>query len=93
MSPDGPEHLRIRTEQIAVRIFTNDFVIEGEIHTKPGGYSSRVTDVLNLSKHPFMPLTNVRYRVRTGTPSEFVRTPCLIIRVDNIEVIDLINGE
>lgn len=87
------ERLHIKTEQVAVRIYTNDFEIEGNAHIKPGGYSSRVTDVLNLSKVSFLPITQARYRIRTDQPTEFMDSACLVVKVENIELIDLLAGE
>ena len=87
------EHMRIKTEHVAVRIYTNDFEIEGNAHIKPGGYSSRVTDVLNLSKVSFLPITQARYRIRTDGATEFMDAKCLVVKVENIELMYLLDAE
>lgn len=83
------DHLKIKTETVRVRIFTSNFEIEGNAHTKPGGYLSRLTDILNLSRVSFLPITEAQYRVRTDPPTEFMEAECLVVKVENIEVMDL----
>jgi len=84
------EHLKIKTERVQVRVFTKDFEIEGNAHAKPGGYYGRVTDILNQSRFSFIPITEARYRSRTGPLTEFFETSCLVVQIENIEVIDLL---
>lgn len=80
--------LKVRTEPIRVRIFTPDFEIEGQAHAKPGGYAGRVTDVLNMSKVYFMPITDARYRARGAKASDFTDSECIVIRVSSIEILE-----
>ena len=82
--------LRVKTEPIQVRIFTSDFEIEGKAHARPGGYTGRVTDILNMSKISFLPLTDVRYRVRTGDDEDIIESDCIVVRVDTIEILDFL---
>ena len=82
--------LRVKTEPIQVRIFTSDFEIEGKAHARPGGYTGRVTDILNMSKTSFLPLTDVRYRERAGDSEDILESECIVIRVDSIEVLDFL---
>ncbi len=82
--------LRVKTEPIAVRIFTSEFEIQGNAHAKPGGYTGRVTDLLNMSKIQFLPVTEVRYRLRSDEPGEFYDSECVVVRVDTIEVLDFV---
>ena len=92
MGAEG-DHLKIKTELVPVRIYTNDFEIEGNAHAKPGGYYSRVTDILNLSRVSFMPITEARYRIRTDAATEFIDAKCLVVKVENIELMDLLEGD
>lgn len=82
--------LRVKTEPVRVRIFTAAFEIEGQAHAKSGGYTGRVTDILNMSKISFLPLTDVRYRVRTGDDEDIIESDCIVVRVDTIEVLDFL---
>jgi len=82
--------LRVKTEPIPVRIFTSDFEIEGKAHTKPGGYTGRVSDILNMSKISFLPLTDVRYRERTSDSEDIFESECIVVRIDTIEVLDFL---
>ena len=92
MAQEG-DHLRIKTELVHVRVYTNDFEIEGNAHTKPGGYYSRVTDILNLSRVSFVPITEARYRIRTDLATEFIDSKCLVVKVENIELMDILEEE
>lgn len=38
----------VQTQAIRVMVTTDDYEIEGFIHVKPGGYQSRVSDLLNV---------------------------------------------
>lgn len=90
MGPEADSHLRVRTEIVQVRIFTAEFEIEGGAHTKPGGYSSRVSDILNLSRVSFLPITEARYRQRSEKPGDFVEAGCVIVKIENIELLDFV---
>jgi len=82
--------LRVKTEPIPVRIFTAGFELEGKAHARPGGYTGRVTDILNMSKISFLPITDVRYRSRAADVDEVYESDCVVVRVENIEVLDFI---
>ncbi len=82
--------LRVKTEPVRVRIFTAAFEIEGKAHARAGGYTGRVTDILNMSKISFLPLTDVRYRERTGDGEDIIESDCIVVRVDTIEVLDFL---
>lgn len=82
--------LRVKTEPIKVRVFTAEFEIEGSAHAKPGGYTGRVTDILNMSKISFLPLTDARYRERKSDGEDMYESECLVVRVDSIEVLDFL---
>lgn len=82
--------LRVKTEPVQVRIFTSAFEIEGKAHAKPGGYTGRVTDILNMSKISFLPVTDARYRARNSDSDDITESDCVIVRVDTIEVLDIL---
>ncbi len=82
------QHQKVRTEVVNVRIFTQDFEIEGEAHAKPGGYSGRISDILNLSKISFLPVTQARYRERSDQLNDFVETDCIMVRLETIEILE-----
>ncbi|MEK6536030.1 MAG: hypothetical protein AABZ63_00905 [Actinomycetota bacterium] len=77
----------IQTEVIGVTITTDDYEIEGFIHIKPGGYQSRVSDLLNVKELHFIPLTQVTYH-SLRRPDEPPRTSdTLIVRLDTIKMV------
>lgn len=84
--------LRIKTEPVAVRVFTTGFEIEGNAHTKPGGYWSRVSDILNVGKLNFLAITEARYR-RRDSKDNFAESACLIVNLKDVELVDLVEAE
>lgn len=82
----------IETKTIRVLITTDDYEIDAFLHIKPGGYQSRVSDILNAKGQQYLPLTNATYRnIRNpGDPVRKVET--LIIRVDTIKMVAPQNG-
>lgn len=83
---------RIETKAIRVLITTDDYEIDGYMHIKPGGYQSRISDILNGRGALYLALTNVRYRDRHN-PDELVRkVETLIIRMDTIKMVAPHNG-
>ena len=81
---------KIKTNPVSVRIFTRDFVVEGNAHTKAGGYQDRISDLLNFGKVSFLPVTDAKYRLRESETTEYIRSSCLVIRVDKIELLDIL---
>ena len=78
---------RIQTQAIKVMITTDDFEIEGFMHIKPGGYQSRVSDLLNAKGQQYVPLTQVTYR-NLHHPGEQPRTAeTMILRIDTIKMV------
>jgi hypothetical protein len=82
----------IETKAIRVLITTEDHEIDGYLHIKPGGYQSRVSDILNVKGQEYLPLTNATYR-NVRNPDELVRkVETLIIRRDTIRMVAPMNG-
>lgn len=73
-----------------VRIFTSDFIIEGNVHLKLGGYQERISDILNLGKMKYLPVTEAKYIERSGKSEEQAESNCVIVNVDAIEVLDVL---
>ena len=86
---DSNPSLRLETKRTNVRVYTSTFVIEGTVHTRPGGFQNRVLDILNSGKINFMPITNARYTDRDG--GEPIDSECVIVNIKDIEVIQLIH--
>jgi hypothetical protein len=84
-------NLKIKTERVQVLIFTEDFEIEGNAHVKPGGYNGRVIDILNQSRSSFIPITEARFRRRTGSSPKLITSDCLIVQIEKIEVISILS--
>lgn len=77
----------VQTQAIRVTVITDDYEIEGFIHIKPGGYQSRVSDMLNIKELHFIPLTHVTYK-SLQHPDEPPRTSdALIVRLDTIKMV------
>ena len=82
----------IQTQTVRVSVTTDDYEIEGFIHVKPGGYQSRVSDLLNVKELHFIPLTQVTYH-SLRRPDEPPRTSdTLIVRLDTIKMVVPENG-
>lgn len=82
----------IETKAVRVLITTDDYEIDGFLHIKPGGYQSRVSDILNAKGQQYLPLTNATYR-NVRHPDELVRkVETLIIRMDTIKMVAPQNG-
>lgn len=84
------EHLKVPTEKLLVRILTTNLEIEGYAHTRKGGYLSRLVDLLNSAHISFIPVTEAKYRVRTEEPTEFIDSNCVIVNVNEIELVDIL---
>ncbi len=83
--------VEFKTDRVPVRIFTSTFEIEGNVHIKLGGYLDRISDVLNLGKTKYLPITETKYRIRSDGDGdgEFKQTDCLIVNISNVEMIDV----
>lgn len=90
MDINSPDYLKIPTEKVLVKIFTSDFEIEGYAHVKPGGYATRLVDLLNLGKLIYLPITEAKYTFRGGDPAEIIESNCVIVHAKEIEIIDII---
>lgn len=95
MSPDGFSTInsRIQTEAVRVIITTDDDVIEGFLHIKPGGYQSRVSDLLNAKELHFLPITNATCQSLRLPDTPPRKLPTVIIKVDAIKMVVPLSSE
>lgn len=78
---------KIKTQPTKVLITTDDYEIQGLVHIKPGGYQSRVSDLLNARDLHFIPITQATYRSlrHPGEAPRQART--VIVRLDTIKMV------
>jgi|SRR5665811_2286275 len=83
---------RIETEPIRVLITTDDYEIDGFMHIKPGGYQSRISDILNSKGIQYLAVTNAKYYDRRKPDELAHKVETLIIRMDTIKMVAPQNG-
>ncbi|MBI5869602.1 MAG: hypothetical protein HZB44_01405 [Actinobacteria bacterium] len=82
----------IETKAVRVLITTEDYEIDGFLHIKPGGYQSRVSDILNAKGQQYLPLTNATYRNIRHLEEPARKVETLIVRMDTIKMVAPHNG-
>lgn len=75
---------RVNTVPIRVKVYTDEHVMSGSIHTKPGGYKERVSDILNGPEANFIPLTDVTFRSRHDEDAAAKKADTLIVSARSI---------
>ena len=83
----------IQTQAIRVLITTDDFEIEGFMHTKPGGYQSRISDILNAKDLHYVPITRASCRLLHNSVQEPRPAETIIVRLDTIKMVIPLDGE
>jgi hypothetical protein len=78
---------RIRTVPVRVKVYTDRFVVSGLVHTKPGGYKERVSDLVNDQTSRFVVLTEVTFRPADDEAAPAKRCPTMIVRIEDIHFI------
>jgi hypothetical protein len=78
---------RIKTNPVQVKIYTDDFVLSGAIHTKPGGYKERVSDIVNDCSGRFLVLTDVTFRSARDESAVPKKCRTLMVRLENINIL------
>ena len=81
------QNSRVQTEAIKVRLTTDDYEIEGFMHVKPGGYQSRISDLLNIKELHYVPVTNATYRKLGDPDAPMLHAQTLIVRLDTIKMV------
>lgn len=77
---------RVKTVPVRVKLYTEEYVITGLLHTKPGGYRDRVSDLVNDASHRFLVLTEATFRSKRE-PASAKRCDSLVVRVEDIQLI------
>jgi hypothetical protein len=77
---------RIQTDAVRVVVTTDDYEIDGYMHVKPGGYLSRISDLLNSRDLHFVPITQATYR-NLHSDDQPCRAGTLILRLDTIKMV------
>lgn len=78
---------QIQTKPIKVLITTDDYEIEGFMHIKPGGYQSRISDLLNAKDMHYVPITCAVFR-KLRHPDEPARqADTLIIKLNTVKMV------
>jgi len=78
---------KIKTQPKKVLITTDDYEIQGLVHIKPGGYQSRVSDLLNARDLHFIPITQATYRSLRRPDEAPRKAGTLIVRLDTIKMV------
>lgn len=79
---------KVRTVPVRVNVYTNDYVISGFVHTKPGGYRDRVSDILNDPAMKFLVVTQATFRpIREAEGTVAKRCDTLLINLDAITML------
>jgi hypothetical protein len=77
----------IQTKPIKVMVTTDDYEIQGYMHIKPGGYQSRISDLLNVKELHYVPITDATFR-KLRQPDEPPRkAQTLILKLDTIKMV------
>ena len=84
----GPDvAVRIKTNPVRVKVYTDEYVIQGLVHTKPGGYKERVSDILNDPASRFMVLTDAWFRPSHDDQAPFRACETLILRIEDVKLL------
>lgn len=84
---------RIETQAIRVIVTTEDHEIEGYIHIKPGGYQSRVSDLLNMHDLQYIPITDATITTLSQAHQTPRQVKTIIIRLDTIKMVIPVDGD
>jgi hypothetical protein len=80
-------HTKIETHPVHVIVTTDDYEIDGYMHVKPGGYQSRISDLLNMREIHYIPITDASLR-SVGLPEQPPRQAgTVIVRLDTIKMV------
>lgn len=78
---------RIKTIPVRVKLYTDDFIVNGLVHTKPGGYKERVSDIVNDPTSRFLVLTDVTFRPARDENGAAKKCRTLILRLEDIKIL------
>jgi hypothetical protein len=78
---------KVHTNPVRVKLYTAEFVISGMVHTKPGGYRERVSDVMNDPATRFLALTDVTFRAVQDESAPAKKCHTLILRMEDVKLL------
>lgn len=84
---DSGIHSKIETHPIRVIITTDNHEIEGFMHIKPGGYQSRISDLLNMQNLKYIPITHATIQNLAQVHKAPRQVDTLILRLDTIKMV------
>ena len=70
-----------------VKLYTDEYVVSGLVHTKPGGYRERVSDIMNDPSIRFLAMTDVTFRPVQDESAQAKKCHTLILRIEDIKLL------
>jgi hypothetical protein len=77
----------VRTIPVRVKLYTDEHVVTGLVHTKPGGYRERVSDIVNDPAMRFLVLTDATFRPVQDESAPAKKCHTLILRLEDIKLL------
>ncbi|MCZ7661952.1 MAG: hypothetical protein M5U22_02910 [Thermoleophilia bacterium] len=78
---------RVKTNPVKVKVYTDEYVVSGLVHTKPGGYKERVSDIVNDPAIRFLVLTEATFRPVGDDKAPARRCSSLVVRLEDIKLL------
>lgn len=78
---------RVHTVPVRVNVYTAEYLISGLVHTKPGGYRDRVSDILNDPGIRFLVITDATFRALDEPDAPARRCDTLLVNLDAIKML------
>ncbi len=78
---------RVTTVPVRVKLYTDEYVISGLLHTKPGGYRERVSDIINDAAVRFLVLTAATFRPVDSPTEPAKMCESLVVRIEDIKLL------
>jgi hypothetical protein len=72
---------------VRVKVYAHDFLVTGLVHTKPGGYRDRVSDIVNDPGIRFLVLTDAAFRPIDDENAPARRSATLMVHLDDIRLL------
>jgi hypothetical protein len=78
---------RVHTNPVRVKLYTEEYVVSGLVHTKPGGYRERVSDIMNDPATRFLVLTDAAFRPVQDDSVAAKKCHTLILRLEDVKML------
>ncbi len=78
---------KAKTVPVRVKVYTEEHVITGLLHTKPGGYRDRVSDMVNDVSTRFLVLTEATFRPVKEASALAKRCNTLVVRLEDVKLL------